>query len=363
MSESTAVMIPEPMALPGIRQETYDAQVRFREQLMEAMPQMMAVVPKGVRAQALASAALTAALDNPTLLECEPLSMVRAVYKVAALGLRIGETVDLVPTKKGSRQLAEAWVRVKGTVELAIRSGAVQFVREGYVCEGDDFTHEETDTGTRFTHRSRGTPALDGSNVTHVYAIVTLASGARIFEVWTKERILAHKAKYAKNTRDTSPWNTHPLGMWAKCVVRAALRFAPLSPEVRQVIAAGDEPGEMLPVGGDPTQALREGAGLLALGAGDDATVAVDEPPAVHGDPPTPKQLELLQRLMNSHVFTDKERRAVEVRVTSKQKAADAIDWATTQVKARKAAEKAADSDEVEVEALDGSQPFTGAAA
>ena len=268
MSEPTAVAtIPEPMAVAGVSQALYDKQVAFRAQLTEAMPQLMAVVPKGVRAQALASAALTAALDNPTLLECEPLSMVRAVYKVAALGLRIGETADLVPTKKGSRQLAECWVRVKGTVELAIRSGAVQFVREGFVVEGDEFEHEEQATGTHFRHRSHGTPALDASNVTHVYAIATLKSGARIYEVWTRERVLAHKAKYAKNTRDTSPWNTHPLGMWAKCVVRAALRFAPLSPEVREAISEGDSP---VIEASDPTQALQAGAGLLALGSGTD---------------------------------------------------------------------------------------------
>lgn len=265
MSEQTGVMIPEPMAVVGVSQGLYDKQLAFREQLTAAMPQLLAVVPKGVRAQALASAALTAALDNPTLLECEPLSMVRAVYKVAALGLRIGETADLVPTKKGGRQLAECWVRVKGTVELAIRSGAVQFVREGFVVDGDEFEHEERADGTHFRHRSHGTPALDASNVTHVYAIVTLKSGARIYEVWTRERVLAHKQKYAKNLKDTSPWNTHPLGMWAKCVVRAALRFAPLSPEVRDAISEGDTP---LIEDNDPTQALQAGAGLLALGAG-----------------------------------------------------------------------------------------------
>lgn len=272
MSEATAVMVPEPMAVRGISQDTYDKQVAFREQLTAAMPQLLAVVPKGVRAQALASAALTAALDNPALLDCEPLSMVRAVYKVAALGLRIGETVDLVPTKKGARNLAEAWIRVKGTVELAIRSGAVQFVREGFVVNGDEFEHEERAGGTHFRHKSLGTPALDASNVSHVYAIVTLKSGARVYEVWTRERVLAHKAKYAKNTRDTSPWNTHPLGMWAKCAVRAALRFAPLSPEVRDAISEGDAP---LIEDSDPTQALQAGAGLLALGAGMDDAAAM----------------------------------------------------------------------------------------
>jgi phage RecT family recombinase len=309
-----------------------------------------------VRAPALASAALTAALDNPTLLDCEPLSMVRAVYKVAALGLRIGETVDLVPTKKGSRNLAEAWIRVKGTVELAIRSGAVQFVREGFVVDGDEFEHEERADGTHFRHKSHGTPALDAGNVSHVYAIVTLRSGARIYEVWTRERVLAHKQKYAKNLRDTSPWNTHPLGMWAKCVVRAALRFAPLSPEVREAISEGDSP---MAIDTDPTDALKAGAGLLALGAG---APADDDERIEQGDAPTAKQRAFLANLMRSHVFTDAERRKVEARVTSKQRAKDAIEWAQAMMAQRKAAEAATDDDDLTVETLAGSQPFEAAA-
>ena len=356
MSEQTAVAIPEPMAITGVSQSVYDKQTAFRTELEAAMPQLLAVVPKGVRANALASAALTAALDNPTLLDCEPLSMVRAVYKVAALGLRIGETADLVPTKKGNRQLAECWVRVKGTVELAIRSGAVQFVREGFVVDGDEFEHEERADGTHFRHKSHGTPALDASNVSHVYAIVTLRSGARVYEVWTRERVLAHKAKYAKNLRDTSPWNTHPLGMWAKCVVRAALRFAPLSPEVRDAINEGDTP---LPETSDPTEALRAGAGLMALGAGD---APDDDTTIEQGDAPTPKQLAFLGNLMRSHVFTDAERRKVETRVTSKQRAKDAIEWAQAEMAKRKAAEAADADDDVTIEALSGSQPFEAAA-
>jgi recombination protein RecT len=351
MSDGTAVMIPEPMAVTGVSQMVYDKQTAFRTELEAAMPQLLAVVPKGVRANALASAALTAALDNPTLLDCEPLSMVRAVYKVAALGLRIGETADLVPTKKGQRQLAECWVRVKGTVELAIRSGAVQFVREGFVVDGDEFEHEERADGTHFRHKSHGTPALDASNVSHVYAIVTLRSGARVYEVWTRERVLSHKAKYAKNTRDTSPWNTHPLGMWAKCVVRAALRFAPLSPEVREAISEGDSP---LPETGDPTEALRAGAGLMALGAGP----SDDDTPIEQGDAPTAKQLAFLGTLMRSHVFTDAERRKVETRVTSKQRAKDAIEWAQAEMAKRKATEAADADDDVTIDELSGSQPF-----
>jgi hypothetical protein len=59
------------------------------------------------------------------------------------------------------------------------------------------------------------------------------------------------------------------------------------------------------------------------------------------GDSPTEKQTAFLARLMQSHVFTDAERRKVEVQVTSKQRAKDAIEWAQAEMAKRKEAEAA----------------------
>lgn len=69
-------------------------------------------------------------------------------------------------------------------------------------------------------------------------------------------------------------------------------------------------------------------------------------------DAPTDAQLALLDRIMRSHVFTDRERQRV-AEVSTRDKAKAAIDWATETVKARKAAEKsedeATDDDDVEL--------------
>lgn len=81
--------------------------------------------------------------------------------------------------------------------------------------------------------------------------------------------------------------------------------------------------------------------------------------PALTMDAPTDKQAALLDKLLRSHVFTDSERAKVAQRVTTKQQAKAAIDWATTQIAERKAAEAAqAADDEPDVELLDGSQPI-----
>lgn len=288
MGASTAVtVLPEPVSVAGVSQATYDKQAALRENLEANLPQLLAVLPRGVRAEALASATMTAALDNPKLLDCSPLSMLRAVIKMATLGLRPGETADLVPI--GNK--VECWVRVKGVVDLAKRAGAIQWAREGFVCEGDVFEHEERETGTHFRHTAKASPKPDASNVTHVYAVLTLPTGLRVFEVWPIERVLAHKAKHAKDTGPGSVWGKHPLPMMAKTVVKAALRFAPLSPEVVGVMQAGDEIDADFEVVSDPVAALAgasaafETLDRLTEAAGEPMTLAEAEAYTLPGGP------------------------------------------------------------------------------
>jgi phage RecT family recombinase len=283
------VEIPQPVLVPGVSSDLLAKQETFRAQLTENLPQLAAVLPRGVRAEAMASASLTAALDNPALLDCSPLSLFRSVLKMATLGLRIGETCDIVPIQGK----AECWVRVKGVVELAIRAGAIKFAREGYVSIGDEFEHEETESGTKFRHRVVNSPALDASNLTHVYAIITLATGERIYEVWKLDRVLAHRDKHAKDKSPKGVWARHPLPMMAKTVLKSALRFAPLSPEVRGAIGTGDEVEASFEIVGDPTAALNGAAGafdaLDALEAGKVPALAAG--PVVDVSSATPRTL------------------------------------------------------------------------
>ncbi len=263
-------VVPEPMAVRGVSQELYDRQLLFKADLERAIPQLEAALPKGVRAQALASMALTMVLDNPKLLDCEPLSLTRSVYKVAALNLRIGETCDIVPTKKRGKDIAECWIRVRGVFELAIRARAIQWAKYILICDGDEWSYMNDE----LRHTPRCTVKADCSNVTHVSAMVILPSGIKVWEQpWPAERIIAHRDKYAKNVASAeSPWNRDPGPMWGKTVLKSLLRFAPMSPELRAAISEGDGESQrswQSDAPDDPTAALKSGAGLLALGEGD----------------------------------------------------------------------------------------------
>lgn len=59
------------------------------------------------------------------------------------------------------------------------------------------------------------------------------------------------------------------------------------------------------------------------------------------GEPPTDEQRALVAKLMKSHVFSEEDRRRVEVRLTSKNRASDAIKWAQFEIAKRKEAETA----------------------
>lgn len=268
MTEALAVMVPETMNVRGISKDDHKLVEEFRLDLEGAMPQLLAVLPKGVRGEAMASMALTCALDNPALLKCEPLSLVRATFKMATLGLRPGETCDIVPTKKGKRDLAECWIRVKGVVDLAVRAKAIQFAKTLPIADGDDWSFEDD----VLRHRPRVSPKQDGSNVTHMAAMIILPSGIKVWELWPRERIIEHRDKHAKNLsyegrpNISSPWHKDPLPMWGKTVLKSLLRYARLSPEVSGAIAEGDDIGDgsftELPAS-DPTLALRSASGTL----------------------------------------------------------------------------------------------------
>ena len=273
-TETAVARVPMPISVQGVSEALYARMEKFREDLEFNLPAIMAVLPAGVSAAGLATTALTATLDNPKLLDCTSLSLFRAVYKAAALNLRIGETVDIVPIKGK----AECWTRVKGVVELAQRSRAIQWARVGAVCTGEVFEYEERDTGTHFRHVPSATPKADASNVTHVYAIIVLPSKERVYEVWTIEKALEHKRRFAKDTKPDSAWAQHPLAMMTKSVVKAALRFAPLSPEVQRAIGAGDGEDSAVPMVDNPTKALELAAGALdAIDQMDDADVVEEE--------------------------------------------------------------------------------------
>jgi hypothetical protein len=72
----------------------------------------------------------------------------------------------------------------------------------------------------------------------------------------------------------------------------------------------------------------------------------------------TDKQRQFLGNLLRSSVFTDAEREKIQKRASTKDKAKAAIEYVQTQIAERKAALAEDETDEPDVELLDGSAPI-----
>jgi recombination protein RecT len=224
----------------------------MRGLLEESKAQFARVLPSHMDADRLLRIALTQIRTNPKLLECSPQSMVAALMKAAQLGLEpdgVTGRAYLIPRKNGmlSRQAGRDVYEVifqrgyKGILDLAYRSGQIASVRADVVRDGD-FLEYEKGLNEKLVHRPGA--SFDGL-ITHVYAIVTLKGGGSLWDIWSAEKVEAHRQRFSKDTRSDSVWNTDWESMAKKTLLIAVANLAPMAVEWAHA-AVEEERGEAL---------------------------------------------------------------------------------------------------------------------
>ena len=172
---------------------------------------------------------------NPALFTCEASTVLDAVRKAATVGLPLGQDLCyLVPySKKCQFQMG-----YKGLLNLARRQGAIlrHVVRSIHMGD-EDFAYEDGLKPWVQQPRVRGADRTY-ETMTYVYAHFALANNQEHLEVMTRVEVEQHRRQYAKATGKDSPWQTNPLAMAKKTVIRRA--FAgdqiPISSDLRRIV-------------------------------------------------------------------------------------------------------------------------------
>jgi len=205
--------------------------------------QIEAALPKHLTADRLLRIAMTEARKNPVLLECSQTSFIGAIIQTAQLGLEPGGALGhsyLVPfkNKKTGQTDVQFIVGYRGMMDLSYRSPHVDRVVARAVYEGDKFFFQYG-TEEKIEH----IPDLEanGQKLTHVYAIVFLKSGGKIFDVMEKKEIESTRKR--SKAAESGPWETDYEAMAKKSVVRRLFKYSPVSIELQNAIGL-DEAAE-----------------------------------------------------------------------------------------------------------------------
>jgi recombination protein RecT len=200
------------------------------------MTRLQQILPRGLNAQRFLEVFRNALLDNPQLIRCNRASIFRSIKEAAMYGLEcngvLGEAY-LVPYKDEC-VLVPGW---KGKLKLAYASGMVDAVRRACVYMGDGFDYALGDTPfLRHTPSKHAQRAVE--EITHVYVIVELKEGPKLYHVMTSMEVETHKEKYSKAwQKKDSAWQTAWPAMAMKTCFLQLYPMIPMHASIGEMIA------------------------------------------------------------------------------------------------------------------------------
>jgi len=194
-------------------------------ELAEALQRAL---PEHITVGRMVQVALTALNQNPELLECDNKSFVRALIQTSILALEpdtpLGQSY-FVPFKKKVQLI----VGYRGLISLAYRSGLIDSICAFPVYEGDKF-HIQKGTKPMIEHFEN----IEGprGKVRGYYSSIYLRGSRHpIIDYMTQEEVDKIKARSASAKSPYSPWNTDPIEMGRKSVLKRNIKYAPANIE------------------------------------------------------------------------------------------------------------------------------------
>ena len=215
-----------------------------REMIVASIKQMEGAgkraLPSVMTPERFTRIAVSALSTTPKLQDCHPMTFIGAMMTAAQLGLEpntpLGQAY-LIPFWNGKSKRMECQFQLgyKGMIDLAYRSGQISSIQAHVVRENDKFEYSYGLEPT-LSH----VPALaDRGAPVSVYAVFKTKDGGFGFKVMSWEEVMQHGQRFSKSY-GSGPWQTNPEEMAKKTVLKAVLKYAPLSSEfVKGSIADG----------------------------------------------------------------------------------------------------------------------------
>lgn len=219
-----------------------DVEAMMREQGGESTPQTDRIF-------AVAITKYRAILNGqkPSDKEIDPFSVVDCVLQAAQIGLEAGSDQAYLVPYNGRVSLI---VSPRGLIDLAFRHPQVRDVNAAVVRAGDFFEYELGDE-PRIRHRKNEKVGEKLGDLTHVYAVMTLASGGKIRAVLTASEIAFYR-KFSKST--SGPWYDNTAAMWEKTALKRMMAKGPRSPQMAAAMVE-NELGHYVPPGSEERRA------------------------------------------------------------------------------------------------------------
>lgn len=232
--------------------EVIQGKIKYVKEMVKKLePTLESTLPKHITSKRLMRVVVNCLTTTPELVNCVPVTLVRAVLQSAMLGLEPNTPLQeaaLIPftqTDKRHPNYGKKEVQFQpmyqGLMKLARQSGEIASWRVGVVYEKDEFEYEETLDGTVFRHK----PIIDGDrgNLKLAYSIVRFKdpSTPASFEWMNRADIQKVRAVSKTERQDWSPWNKFESSMWLKSVIKKHAKTLPKSLELANAIQMDDQ--------------------------------------------------------------------------------------------------------------------------
>ena len=202
--------------------------------------QIARALPMNMDPERFARIVITECKRNPTLLECDPTTLLGAVMLAAQLGLEPGPLGHfyLVPfrNKKSGRREVQPIIGYKGYIELTRRSGQVLSIVARPVHAADRFSYRYGSD----EHIDHVPASANRGPAVYYYGVAKFKDGGQLIHVMSREDVDVFRKRSAASS--AGPWVTDYDAMAAKTVIRRMVPFLPLTVEAAHLVTGDERP-------------------------------------------------------------------------------------------------------------------------